>query len=49
MLSWAVTILILAVVGALVAFGGFSGMSGWLVRGLYALLIILFIVAACLA
>jgi uncharacterized membrane protein YtjA (UPF0391 family) len=49
MLSWAVTILILAVVAALLALWGFAGMSGWLVRGLCVLLIILFIVAACLA
>jgi uncharacterized membrane protein YtjA (UPF0391 family) len=46
MLSWAVTILILAVVAALLSFGGFDGMSGWLIRGLYLLLILLCIVAA---
>jgi uncharacterized membrane protein YtjA (UPF0391 family) len=46
MLSWAVTILILAVVAAFLSFGGFAGMSNWLLRGLYLLLILLCIVAA---
>jgi uncharacterized membrane protein YtjA (UPF0391 family) len=49
MLSWAVTILILAVVMALLALWGFAGMSRWLVRGLCVLLIILGIVAVFLA
>ena len=49
MLSWAVTILILAVVAALLAHWGIAGMPGWLVRGLCLLLIILCIVAAFLA
>ena len=49
MLSWAVTILILAVVAALIPFGGFAGMSGWLMRGLCLLLILLCIVAALFA
>jgi len=49
MLSWAVTILILAVVAALLAFGGFAGMSGWLIRGLCLLLILLCVVAALFA
>jgi uncharacterized membrane protein YtjA (UPF0391 family) len=47
MLSWAVTILILAVVAALFAFEGVAGMPEWSVRGLCLLLIILCIVAAC--
>ncbi len=49
MLSWAVTIMILAVVAALLSFGGFAGMSGWLMRGLCLLLILLCIVAALFA
>ena len=49
MLSWVVTILILAVVAALLAFWGLAGMPRWLVRGLCLLLIILCIVAAFLA
>jgi uncharacterized membrane protein YtjA (UPF0391 family) len=49
MISWAVTILILAVVAALLSFGGFAGMSDWLMRGLCLLLILLFIVAALFA
>jgi uncharacterized membrane protein YtjA (UPF0391 family) len=49
MLSWAVTILILAVVAALLAIWGIAGMPGWTVRGLYILLIILCLVAAFLA
>jgi uncharacterized membrane protein YtjA (UPF0391 family) len=49
MLSWAVTILILAVVAALLSYGGFAGMSGWLMRGLCLLLILLCIVAALFA
>ena len=49
MFSWAVTILILAVVAALLSFGGFAGMSGWLMKGLCLLLILLFIVAALFA
>jgi uncharacterized membrane protein YtjA (UPF0391 family) len=49
MLSWAVTILILAVVAALLAHWGIAGMPGWLVRGLCLLLIILCLVAAFLA
>jgi hypothetical protein len=46
MLSWVMTFLILAVVAALVAIWGVSGMSGWLVKGLCLLLILLGIVAA---
>jgi len=46
MLSWAVSILILAVVAALLAIWGFAGMPGWLVRGLCLLLILLGIAAA---
>jgi hypothetical protein len=46
MLSWAVSILILAVVAALLAIWGFAGMPGWIVRGLCLLLILLGIVAA---
>jgi uncharacterized membrane protein YtjA (UPF0391 family) len=49
MFSWAVTILILAVVAALLLFGGFAGMTGWLMRGLCLLLILLCIVAALFA
>jgi uncharacterized membrane protein YtjA (UPF0391 family) len=49
MLSWAVTILIFAVVGALLVSWGFAGMPGWLAKGLCVLLIILCIVAALLA
>jgi uncharacterized membrane protein YtjA (UPF0391 family) len=49
MLSWAVTILILAVVAALLAIWGIAGMPGWMVRGLYILLIVLCLVAAFLA
>jgi uncharacterized membrane protein YtjA (UPF0391 family) len=49
MLSWAVTILIFAVVAALLPFGGLAGMSGWLIRGLCLLLILLCIVAALFA
>ena len=49
MLSWAVTILILAVVAALLSIWGFTGMPRWWVRGLYLLLIILCIVAALFA
>jgi uncharacterized membrane protein YtjA (UPF0391 family) len=49
MFSWAVTILILAVVAALLSFGGFAGMSGWLMKGLCLLLILLCIVAALFA
>ncbi|MBV9105678.1 MAG: hypothetical protein JO066_15730 [Verrucomicrobia bacterium] len=49
MLSWAVTILILAVVGILLLAWGFAGMPGWLAKGLCALLVLLCIVAALLA
>jgi uncharacterized membrane protein YtjA (UPF0391 family) len=49
MLSWAVTILILAIVAALLATWGIAGMPGWVVRGLCLLVIILCIVAAFLA
>lgn len=49
MFSWAVTIMILAVVAALLSFGGFAGVSGWLMRGLCLLLILLCIVAALFA
>jgi uncharacterized membrane protein YtjA (UPF0391 family) len=49
MLSWAVTILILAVVAALLAIWGIAGMPGWVVRGLCVLLILLCIVAAFFA
>jgi uncharacterized membrane protein YtjA (UPF0391 family) len=49
MLSWTVTILILAVVAALLSIWGFTGMPRWWVRGLYLLLIILCIVAALFA
>lgn len=49
MLSWAVTILILAVVAVLLAIWGFTGMPRWGVRGLCLLLIILCIVAALFA
>ena len=49
MFSWAVTIMILAIVAALLSFGGFSGMSDWLMRGLCLLLILLCIVAALFA
>jgi uncharacterized membrane protein YtjA (UPF0391 family) len=49
MFSWAVTILILAVVAALLAIWGIAGMPGWMVRGLCILLIILCLVAAFLA
>jgi uncharacterized membrane protein YtjA (UPF0391 family) len=49
MFSWAVTLLILAVVVALLAIWGIAGMPGWMVRGLYILLIILCLVAAFLA
>ena len=49
MFSWAVTIMILAIVAALLSFGGFAGMSGWLMRGLCLLLILLCIVAALFA
>jgi hypothetical protein len=46
MLSWAVSILILAEVVALLAIWGFAGMPRWIVRGLCLLLILLGIVAA---
>jgi uncharacterized membrane protein YtjA (UPF0391 family) len=46
MLSWAVTLLILGVVAALLAIWGVAGMSKWLLRGLCLLLIILGIVTA---
>jgi len=49
MLSWAVTILILAVVVALLAIWGLAGMPGWLLRALCLLLIILCIVAVLFA
>jgi uncharacterized membrane protein YtjA (UPF0391 family) len=49
MLSWAVTILILAVVAALLSFEGFAGMSAWPMRGLCLLLILLCLVAALFA
>jgi uncharacterized membrane protein YtjA (UPF0391 family) len=49
MFAWAVTIMILAIVAALLSFGGFAGMSGWLMRGLCLLLILLCIVAALFA
>ncbi len=49
MLSWAVTLLILAVVAALLAIWGFAGMPRWWVRGLCLLLIVLCIVAALFA
>jgi len=49
MLSWAVTILILAVVAALLSIWGIAGMPGWVVRGLCVLLILLCIVAAFFA
>jgi len=49
MFSWAVTILILAVMAAVPAFLGFAGLPTWLVRGLFLLLIILFIIAVAFA
>jgi uncharacterized membrane protein YtjA (UPF0391 family) len=49
MFSRAVTLLILTVVAAFLAFWGFAGMPGWLVRCLCLLLIILSIVATFFA
>ncbi len=49
MLSWTVTILILAVVAALLALWGFAGMPRWVAKGLCLLLILLCIVAAFFA
>jgi uncharacterized membrane protein YtjA (UPF0391 family) len=41
--------MILAIVAALLSFGGLAGLSGWLMRGLCLLLILLCIVAALFA
>jgi uncharacterized membrane protein YtjA (UPF0391 family) len=49
MLSWAVTILILTVVAALLAFWGVTGLTEWLLSGLFLLLIILCAVAVFFA
>ena len=49
MFSWAVTILILAILAAVPAIWGFAGLPTWLLRGLCVLLIILFIVAVVFA
>jgi len=49
MFSWAITILILAVMAAVLVIWGFTGLPKWLVRGLCLLLIILFIIAVVLA
>ena len=49
MFSWAITILILAVMAAVLVISGFTGLPIWLVRGLYLLLIILFIIAVVFA
>jgi uncharacterized membrane protein YtjA (UPF0391 family) len=49
MFSWAVTILILAVLAGVLAFWGVAGLPKWLVRGLCLLFIILFIIAVVFA
>jgi uncharacterized membrane protein YtjA (UPF0391 family) len=49
MFSWAVTILILGILTAVLAFSGFAGLPIWLVRGVCLLLVILFIVAVVFA
>ena len=49
MFSWAVTILILAVLAAVPAFWGVTGLPAWVVRGLCLLLLILFAIAVVLA
>jgi uncharacterized membrane protein YtjA (UPF0391 family) len=49
MFSWAITILIVAVMAAVLAIWGFAGLPTWLVRGLCLLFIILFIIAVVLA
>jgi uncharacterized membrane protein YtjA (UPF0391 family) len=49
MFSWAITILIVAVMAAVLALWGFAGLPTWLVRGLCLMFIILFIIAVVLA
>jgi uncharacterized membrane protein YtjA (UPF0391 family) len=49
MFSWAVTILILAVMASVLVFWGIGGLPKWLVPGLCLLLIITFIIAVVFA
>jgi uncharacterized membrane protein YtjA (UPF0391 family) len=49
MLSWAVSILIVAILAIVVGFSGLRGSPVWLMRGLCILVLILCIVAAVLA
>ncbi|HET6406761.1 MAG TPA: DUF1328 domain-containing protein [Chthoniobacteraceae bacterium] len=45
MLSWALTFLVVAIIAAVLGFGGIAGTSAWIAQILFGLFLILFIVS----
>jgi uncharacterized membrane protein YtjA (UPF0391 family) len=45
MLSWALTFLIIALIAAVLGFGGLAGSAAWIAQVLFGLFIILFLVS----
>ncbi|HVQ20231.1 MAG TPA: DUF1328 domain-containing protein [Terrimicrobiaceae bacterium] len=45
MLSWALTFLIIALIAAVLGFGGIAGSAAWIAQVLFGLFIILFLVS----
>jgi uncharacterized membrane protein YtjA (UPF0391 family) len=45
MLSWALTFLIIALIAAVLGFGGIAGSAAWIAQVLFGIFIILFLVS----
>jgi uncharacterized membrane protein YtjA (UPF0391 family) len=45
MLSWALTFLIIALIAAVLGFGGLAGSAAWMAQVLFGIFIILFLVS----
>jgi uncharacterized membrane protein YtjA (UPF0391 family) len=45
MLSWALTFLIVALIAAILGFGGIAGSAAWIAQVLFGIFIILFLVS----
>lgn len=45
MLSWAITFLIIALIAAVLGFGGIAGSAAWIAQVLFGIFIILFLVS----
>ena len=45
MLSWALAFLIIAIVAAILGFGGIAGTAAWIAKGCFIVFLVLFVVS----